>query len=543
MDQGSGTTWDRHRVSRLARMAALVSLVFLALRLGPPWFLAFIPHSMRRRIIVRLLVAAQVSYGIVLTAVPVAAIVLIVALLRSRRRGARGTWFARGFVLCVAVIVASVMAEGVAAAWLAWRQTSTPRLPTRFPDPPTKRVDGNGKDGRAAEPLPTRFADTPDDETLDIVEVGGSSACGCPYDEWLSVGRIVAWKLQAAIPNRRFRVEQMAHLGYTLELAHNLMSGLKRRPELVIVYAGHNEFDGRYNWEHTPLHYVDDTPPARVKLERSARQLSPLCRLIQRTIETYRVSLPPPHHTTRPFVDVPVYTVAEYAARLREFGARLETIVSYCERLARWWCCWPLRRTMPISSRIGRSSRRRPRGRNGRSLPETSRPRGRSRRSTRSRESPTIGPYWIASRGSPKPTTGWLACSKRRASGMRRTSTTCCARSRRLPGALPVGLPERLSRSRGATSPVDPGRCAGSASEAEPARHSRGRVHRRRPPPVAHRIRGTVPDDPSGTLRAAGVRLASVVPGAGRDRVRLRRTRRNEPGEMAGGLQVYRDVL
>ena len=235
--------------------------------------------------------------------------------------------------MCLAVLFASGVAEGVAASWLAWRHASTPRLPTRFPNAPANLAFGNRKDGRAPEPLPTRFSDTSDDETLDIVVLGGSSACGVPYHKWLSVGRIVAWKLHAAIPNRRFRVEHLARPGYTLEMVHNLMSGLKRRPDLVIVYAGHNEFDGRYNWEQTPLHYVDDTPPARVTLESSARRISPLCRLIQQTTETFRVSLRPPQHITRPLVNVPVYTAVEYATRLHEFRTRLETIVSYCERL------------------------------------------------------------------------------------------------------------------------------------------------------------------------------------------------------------------
>ena len=68
-------------------------------------------------------------------------------------------------------------------------------------------------------------------------------------------------------------------------------------------------------------------------LERSAREHSPLCRLIQQTIGIYRVSLPPPRHVTRPLVDVPVYTAAEYAERLHDFRTRLETMTAYCERL------------------------------------------------------------------------------------------------------------------------------------------------------------------------------------------------------------------
>ena len=63
------------------------------------------------------------------------------------------------------------------------------------------------------------------------------------------------------------------------------------------------------------------------------RSLSPLCRLIQQTIGKYRISIPPPSHPTRHLIDVPVYSVAEYTERLRDFRTRLEAIVTYCESL------------------------------------------------------------------------------------------------------------------------------------------------------------------------------------------------------------------
>jgi hypothetical protein len=333
MDHGSKSTWDRHRVLRLARLAALGILVFLVVDLGPPWLHALISEWLLKRIIVRLLLTAQVTYGVVLATVPVALIALTVALLRARRRGTQRTWLVRGFALCLAVLFALGTAEAVAAAWLAWTQIPTPWLPTRFPDRPTRIGERLGTNARAPGPLPSDFSDSEDNDTLDIIVLGGSSACGAPYHKWLSLGQIVAWKLHEAIPDRRFRVEILARMGYTLELAHKLMSGLKRRPDLVILYSGHNEFDWHYNWGHTPLHYVDDTPPARVPVERSARRHSPLCQLIQQTIGIYRNALPPPHRITRPLVDVPVYTTAEYEGRLCDFRTRLEAIVSYCERL------------------------------------------------------------------------------------------------------------------------------------------------------------------------------------------------------------------
>ncbi len=308
-------------------------LVFVAISVGPPWFRVLVPDPLFKQIIIQLLLAAQVTYGVLLVTLPVATSALAIALGRARGRAVRRPWLVRGFVLGGALILSLAMAETIAAEWLAWRQAATPRLPTRFPDPPTTTADGNGANPGGPHPLPSRFADPSDDDALDIVVLGESSACGAPYNEWLSVGEIVAWKLQEAIPRRRFRVESLARLGIRLEMAHNLLSGLERRPDLVILYAGHNEFDSRYNWKRSPLHYADETPPARVTVERSAGDYSPLCRLIQQTIEIYRIAQPPPRDAIRPLVDVPVYTAAEYAERLHEFRTRLETITAYCEGL------------------------------------------------------------------------------------------------------------------------------------------------------------------------------------------------------------------
>jgi hypothetical protein len=328
MDQDPRSTCDWQRIVRLVSIAVLV---FLALSVGPPWLLTQVRGPLVKRIILRLLLAAQSTYGVLMVAIPVAVGALAISLWRMRRRAVRRPWLVRGFVLSVALMFGLAMAESIAAVWLARPQISTPRLPTRFPDPPAKIVNGNEENARVQKPLPLRFSDTSVDDAVDIVVLGGSSACGAPYDDWLSIGQILAWKLQESIPNRRFRVENLARRGISLDTAHNLMSGLERRPDLVILYAGHNEFDVRYNYERTPLHYADQAPP--VKLERSAGEHSPLCRLIQRGINNFRISLPPPEHVSRPLVDVPVYTAAEYAERLHDFRARLEAMAAYCEGL------------------------------------------------------------------------------------------------------------------------------------------------------------------------------------------------------------------
>jgi lysophospholipase L1-like esterase len=308
MKHGSGSRWDRRRLIRLAILAALGVGIFLSVSLGPPWFHYFFPIPMRRRIVVQLLLVAQAGYGLLLATVPVALIGLTVALVRARRRGARRIGLIRGLALCVAVSVSLAMAEGVSAVWLAWTRVPTPRLENRFPDPA-------------------------DQKTVNILVLGESSAFGVPYQDWFSVAEIVAWKLREAIPDRCFDIEYLARPGLTLDKIHFWMRSMQHRPDLVILYAGHNEFDSRYNWSHAAFHYADEMPPRTATLESFAREHSPLCRLIQQTIGIYRISIPSPRHVTRQLVDVPVYTAAEYAERLHDFRTRLEVMVSHCERL------------------------------------------------------------------------------------------------------------------------------------------------------------------------------------------------------------------
>jgi lysophospholipase L1-like esterase len=330
MDHGPGSARDRYRI---VRKASLGLLVLVTISLVPPWFRALVPDPLLNRLILRSLLATQAIHVVLLVTLPVAFSALGVALWRARSRGVRCPALVRGFVLCVSLMFSLIAAEGIAAGWLAWTQVSTPRLPTRFPDAPADGAAGLAENTDDHAPLPTRFADIAGDEPLDIVVLGESSACGYPYHDWLSMGHIVAWKLREAIPNRRFRLEVLARLGSRLDMVDDMMSGLERRPDLVILYVGHNEFDSRYNWNRTPLHYDDQTLPARVELERSAYEYSPLARLIQQTIGIYRVSEPPSSRVTRPFVDVPAYTPAEYAERLYDFRTRLEAITAYCERL------------------------------------------------------------------------------------------------------------------------------------------------------------------------------------------------------------------
>ncbi len=298
------------RLPSVVRIALAVALIYPTVVLVPDWFVVWVPPAAQLHATIAGLRAARSAYLGVLLALPAATILLAAAVIRGRRRRPRPAWPARGLALCVALGLGLIAAEAVATARLARMRLPLPWLSTSFPD-------------------------SPGEPTVDIVVLGASSACGVPYQDWLSIDRIVAWKLGEAMPDRRFPVKNLASPGLKLDQVHMLLAKLERRPDLVILYAGHNEFQMRYSWGHGAQHYADEIPPVTVRtgLADAIVARSSVCGLIDTTLDRFLRSAPPAHDVRRALVDVPVYTPAEYAERLEDFRVRLEAITEYCERV------------------------------------------------------------------------------------------------------------------------------------------------------------------------------------------------------------------
>ncbi len=163
--------------------------------------------------------------------------------------------------------------------------------------------------------------------------IGESSGRGVPYDPWLSVGQIVGWKLESVFPGKAIQVDTWAKGGANLAQMHNRLADLTYRPDILIVYVGHNEFQSRYPWMRDPeFYYLDEMPApyAPGSLTRMLRH-SALCRLVLETKERQRVGLRPPPRVTRRLVDRPVCTTEEAGRILADFRGRLDAIAAYCE--------------------------------------------------------------------------------------------------------------------------------------------------------------------------------------------------------------------
>jgi len=288
---------------RLLVLAAPLAVLAVAATVGPSWFSAQ-PREFRRAAIEAFLRGLSVFHWALLLAALVGTPLFGWLVVVAWRKKARRPAIERGFLLCLSSLVALCGLEMGATAWHAWMH----RLPR----------------------LPTAFAPSPPGEYR-IVVMGGSSALGEPFRPKLSVGQIVAWKLQQAIPDRRFVCEILAWLGDSLEKQHLKLAGLRQRPDAVIIYSGHNEFAARFG-EERDAGFEDEPSGWLMRPLSEAAANSPFRRLCREIINRNRIDVPPlsgRHH----IIDPPICSPSESNEIVTDFSRRLEAIVSYCDQI------------------------------------------------------------------------------------------------------------------------------------------------------------------------------------------------------------------
>jgi hypothetical protein len=278
---------------------------------APPLYRLLVPRSFTRAALIGFLWAMIGAQIVAWVLVPAGIAVLATVSVRGRRRGVRTSWATRWLLLLLSVGSGLIGAEAVGAVWLA-SVHRFPALPTSF-----------DRDDDLANP----------NRSLLIAVIGESSARGEPYDGWLSVPAIVAWQLERVLPGRKVVVQMLTKNGATLEQIHQRIAELRRRPDAVFIYSGHNEFQSRFPWERYVPYYVDDNPShIWDQLEEMGRWTS-FGRIMVDVIEKQRLDRPPPPRITRELVDVPAFTVREGREVLVDYGARLDAIGAYSRKI------------------------------------------------------------------------------------------------------------------------------------------------------------------------------------------------------------------
>jgi hypothetical protein len=310
-------------------VAGLFAVAFIARAV-----LGQVPKLLMLKAALAFLIALEASYGVALALALVGVSVLAPLVIRGRARGLRRPLAARGLLLCTSLLVGLVLCEATAAA-LRSRSRRTTAVPAGGFGR-TEREKGSAPLPDLTEEiaLPTVFPDPPGDTEVDVVVVGESSAAGVPYNFWLSIGKVIVWKLEEAIPGRQFHLNVLADSGETLERQHRKLAQLTHRPDLLIIYCGHNEFTARLPPSRDLNYYLDAGEPTPWdRFVDRVERVSPFCGLIRTAADKCRVAIPPPPNGNRVLVDTPVYSPAEYDALLADFRRRLEAIVSYAGRV------------------------------------------------------------------------------------------------------------------------------------------------------------------------------------------------------------------
>ncbi len=156
---------------------------------------------------------------------------------------------------------------------------------------------------------------------------------GIPYEPRVSIGQIVGWQLEKVFPDRRITVDVRARGGSTLGQAMRLLSDMKRQPDAIIVFSGHNEFLTRFGWSRAVRHYVEEGPESPLAWLELARAASATTNLILNALDRQYGEAPPPSHVARELIDHPICTPKEYESNREDFRRYLDALAAYCERI------------------------------------------------------------------------------------------------------------------------------------------------------------------------------------------------------------------
>src|SRR5262249_27682354 len=121
--------------------------------------------------------------------------------------------------------------------------------------------------------------------------------------------------------------------GLCLEQAVLRLANLERRPEALIVFAGHNEFQARYGWSRDVRHYPEEGPESPLALLELGRSGSATIAVVLSTVDRQYGASPPPGYATRELVDHPIGAPKEYAFLREDYARRVDALAAYCGRI------------------------------------------------------------------------------------------------------------------------------------------------------------------------------------------------------------------
>ncbi len=165
----------------------------------------------------------------------------------------------------------------------------------------------------------------PPPNELHVAFVGESTMAGFPYMKF-GIPKVVGWQLEQMYPKRKIVLDDLSAVGLNLRTALLRLKQLTVRPQLLLLYSGHNEFFYDVEELATDL----DTPWEQFD---SWLAWSPLFRVLDRRISRRIGVQDLEAQGARSLVDRPLASPEAREKRLARFGGQLEQLAGWCERL------------------------------------------------------------------------------------------------------------------------------------------------------------------------------------------------------------------
>ncbi|HEV8067683.1 MAG TPA: tetratricopeptide repeat protein [Planctomycetaceae bacterium] len=160
---------------------------------------------------------------------------------------------------------------------------------------------------------------------LHVAFVGESTMAGFPYMKF-GIPKVVGWQLEQMYPGRKIVLDDLSAVGLNLRTALARLNELSVQPQLLLLYSGHNEFFYDVEELATDL----DTPWERFD---GLLDWLPLFQLLDRRIPRQVGVQDLQAQGARALVDRPIASPEAREKRLARFGAQLEQLGDWCERL------------------------------------------------------------------------------------------------------------------------------------------------------------------------------------------------------------------
>lgn len=318
---------NRHWLRRFGPWIVAAVLGFVAWQLAPvlirTWWTG-LPRATRRSISTAFLNGCLAAHGVVLAIASIGIVVAATRVVTGRKRGQARPVSARLLLLGVTCLFSLGILE--LAAWGLEIRSRRPPAPIAVPP----KIATASRDLDDQPPKAAKAGRDPNE--LVMLVVGESSAEGQPFEPWFSMGHAIAWQLERAKPGRKVRLVMTASGGVPLARVLSILEEQTERPDIVLMYSGHNEFQSRWGWSRVANYYPEDwrERPPRGRLVDYAGGITPFARLIRDAIDRQDVDAPPVLPETRVVVDRPIVDPQAREALREYFSLEIERVIDWC---------------------------------------------------------------------------------------------------------------------------------------------------------------------------------------------------------------------